>query len=319
MDAWPPVHAPESDRSAQVTPSSYAEPLLTLALHPCAPPRATTPKPLLELGASFPWAKPPASASSATSTPSPKRRAQPSESLVAPATQVLRGRWPMTPRVQVLWRMAEQACDEFETLLTEERIRSAHLAVRYAATESWRQNIPFKRYATILEGRITAAWIRLFQKRKRIQEAYQRATYRPPVSAPRFRKMAKHKVVREERVAAGLCTSCGRARDLAGVTCSKCLATDKEWRKKRAIREKTAQYLDDDCQPMVVTGNPRMLPVIGERRDCAREDECLTELIKACGTQDPPGSSCPKDCRWFERANSRNELLHAASSRYEAV
>lgn len=226
----------------------------------------------------------------------------------------------MTTRASVLWRLAAAACDEFDLLLTEERIRAAHLAIRYAATESYAAGVDFTKHARALEERVTNAWLELFSKRRSMAEAFARQARRPPLGdTPRTHKKAKHKVVREERIAAGLCTSCGRARDLGGVTCSRCLSTDKAWRKERAVREKTAVYLDDECQPMVLAFTPRMLPVLGPRKDCTKEDDCLTELIRACGKQDAPGSSCPDGCPHFTPYDRKSELLYLASTRDSAT
>jgi hypothetical protein len=134
----------------------------------------------------------------------------------------------------------------------------------------------------------------------------------------REHKRRKHKRTRQMRIAAGLCTSCGRGRDLEGVTCSRCLRTDKKWRRSRAVREKTAEYLDDDCQPLVLRFKPRMLPVLGgPRYECHRNDDCIDELIRACGKQDPPGASCPVGCRDIQPIDRLLELRHRATTRGE--
>lgn len=135
----------------------------------------------------------------------------------------------------------------------------------------------------------------------------------------REHKKRKHHRIREERMQAGVCTSCGRPRDLEGVTCSTCLRTDKAWRKTRRQREQTAQYVDDDCQPLVLRFTPRMLPIAGTRYDCRREDECLAELIRACGKQDAPGSSCPTGCKDLVPVSAEDEFLHLAASRLDVV
>jgi ferredoxin len=134
----------------------------------------------------------------------------------------------------------------------------------------------------------------------------------------REHKRRKHKRTREARLAANLCTSCGRARDAEGVTCAKCLKTDKKWRGERAIRERTAEYLDDDCQPLVLKFPTRMLPVLGgPRYECLLNEECLDQLIKACGRQDPPGASCPEGCAHIVPIDRRRELFHRATTRAE--
>jgi hypothetical protein len=128
------------------------------------------------------------------------------------------------------------------------------------------------------------------------------------------KKKARQQALRLERIARGLCTSCGNPKDREGKTCKKCLGTDRDWRKDRAVREKTAEYLDEECQPLVLKGPARMLPVVGDRKDCRLEDECLNELIRACGRQDPQGASCPRECPSFAPRDRRAQLeLHAMS------
>jgi hypothetical protein len=122
------------------------------------------------------------------------------------------------------------------------------------------------------------------------------------------KKCARQQALRLERIAKGLCSACGRPKDREGKTCVACLGTDRDWRKSRAIREKTAQYLDEECQPLLLTGPTRMVPVKGDRKDCRLEDDCLDELIRACGRQDPQGASCPKDCPSFQPRDRREQL-----------
>lgn len=179
-------------------------------------------------------------------------------------------------------------------------------------------------HASSLEGEAVSKWT-LIKLEYRIQRAID-ALLVPPPPAPQAPKPApndrrgKHKELRASRIAAGLCTSCGRARDREGVTCQRCLDTDKRWRADRAVREKTAEFLDDECQPLVLAFPTRMLPVLGgPRYDCVHEDDCLSELIKACGRQDAPGSSCPKDCQSRQDRDGRREFEHEALSRSEMV
>lgn len=223
------------------------------------------------------------------------------------------------------WTHAEDAVADLDVRLDEASVRRAQMALRVAIAESLHDDRPWARRVERLEPRILHAIVELRRRRHRA------AAPRPAPQEPAPRKVgmtweesrehkkARHKVVRGERLAKGLCTSCGRTRDLDGVTCSTCLRTDKAWRKSRAVREKTAEFLDDECQPLVLKFRPRMLPVPGNRYDCLRTDDCLTELIRACGRQDAPGSSCPKPCP--DRIDPRRdrELEHLAMTRDEAV
>lgn len=131
------------------------------------------------------------------------------------------------------------------------------------------------------------------------------------------RKRARQQALRLERIAAGLCAACGRPRDRKGKTCEACLEGDRRWRQDRTVREQTAQYLDSECQPLVLRRPARMLPVLGERQDCMREKACIDELIYACGRQDPQGASCPRDCAHFVPRDRRAELEELAYSRFE--
>ncbi len=214
-----------------------------------------------------------------------------------------------------LWRLAEEACFVLSHTLTEERIQVARAALRRAVHRSPPLTQAVKQRLRQLDLLVLHAHVELLKRRARQAEAIRRPVRAAGEDPGMRRSKPKHKIVREERIAAGLCTSCGRARDLSGVTCSKCLRTDKAWRRERAQREKTAVYLDDECQPMVLRFTPRMLPVLGERKDCANERECLDELIRACGKHDAPGSSCPTVCPHFQPLSGREELLHLASSR----
>lgn len=231
----------------------------------------------------------------------------------------------MIATVEIRWVLAERAVEELEgaEFPDESGLRRAQMALRQALAESLRQDIPWSRRLERLEPRLMSVVVR-----RRTVSVTSTSVLSPPVEPRRIgrtweeareHKKRRHKVVRDQRLQAGLCTSCGRSRDLEGVTCSRCLQTDKTWRKSRAIREKTAEFLDDECQPLVLRFKPRMLPVLGPRLDCLREDECLTELIKACGWQDAPGSSCPAGCPDQLEPNRRAELMHSAMSRDEMV
>lgn len=119
--------------------------------------------------------------------------------------------------------------------------------------------------------------------------------------------------IRDKRLAANACLSCGRARDRGGVTCQRCLDADHIYRQRRKAREAWSGYLDENRDPLRLRGRPRMLPVLGPRRDCAHSDDCLDEMILATApagltvmqalvhpdAQDPPGCSCPVGCRHF--------------------
>jgi hypothetical protein len=133
------------------------------------------------------------------------------------------------------------------------------------------------------------------------------------------RKRARQQALRLERAAAGLCAACGHPKDREGKTCHKCLRVDQEWRQKRAQRERTAKYLDAECQPLVLLRPARMLPVVGERKDCLNENVCLDELVAACGRQDPQGASCPDDCRFFRARDRREQLELFAAGRSGSV
>lgn len=232
----------------------------------------------------------------------------------------------MNATPELRWLEADAAITSLTERVDEAGIRRAQQALRAAIMESIDAEQPWQRELERIEPLIKGAIIELHRGRMR------RAPPSPqPGSGVRRRGMTfeegrehkkkRHKVLREERLRLQVCTSCGRARDLGGVTCSRCLRTDKAWRKTRAVREKTAQYLDEDCQPLVLRFTPRMLPVPGRRLECLREDECLTELIKACGRQEAPGSSCPPNCadRRDPARERDGELMYLAMTREESV
>lgn len=131
------------------------------------------------------------------------------------------------------------------------------------------------------------------------------------------RKRARQQALRLERIASGLCAACGRLRDREGKTCTACLDVDRQWRRDRTVREQTAEYMDEECQPLILRKPARMLPVIGERLDCVHERACVDELIDACGRQDPQGASCPRACPHFLARDRRAELAEIAMSRAE--
>lgn len=91
-------------------------------------------------------------------------------------------------------------------------------------------------------------------------------------------------------------------------TCARCLGVDSAYKKSSVIVAQAAKWRDELGRPMLVKGNPRMLPVYGQRYDgdgdgwddvwpvCAKLSECLAELVTACRPKDPAGASCPKDC-----------------------
>lgn len=218
------------------------------------------------------------------------------------------------------WSIAERAVDELDLDLSEQTLRRAQVTLQAAIRVSLDEDRPWARRVERLEPRIVSAIVRL-----RSPSRYVAAHANDPRrrgrtwEEARAHKRARHRTVREERMSAGLCTSCGRARDLGGVTCSACLHTDKAWRKSRAVREKTAEYLDDECQPLVLKFKPRLLPVIGPYYDCLRMDDCLTELIRACGRQDAPGSSCPEGCPDLVPHDRAAQMRHQAMSRDEMV
>jgi hypothetical protein len=129
------------------------------------------------------------------------------------------------------------------------------------------------------------------------------------------KKAARQQALRLERIAAGLCAACGKPRDREGKTCHACLGVDRAWRADRTVREKTAVYLDEECQPLVLLKPARMLPVIGDRKDCVHEDACVDELVDACGRQDAQGASCPQECSHFTPRDRRAQLELYASGR----
>lgn len=225
------------------------------------------------------------------------------------------------------WMEAEAAITSLAERIDEAGIRRAQMAIRWAITESIEADQPWQHELARVEPLLHGAIVELHRGRmRRAPPSPQPAPHGPrrrgmTWEEGREHKKRRHKVLREERLRLQVCTSCGRARDLEGVTCSRCLKTDKAWRKTRAVREKTAQYLDEDCQPLVLRFTPRMLPVVGERLDCLREDECLSELIKACGRQEAPGSSCPPGCadRQDPARERDGELMYLAMTREESV
>jgi len=218
----------------------------------------------------------------------------------------------MSWRAALAWAEAEEASRQLKAGVDVFALERARQALMQALQASHVDDTPIPEITVILlEQRLQDASDIL-----RLPEATEPPRPKP---APNDRR-GKHKELRASRIAAGLCTSCGRARDREGVTCHRCLDTDKKWRADRAVREKTAEYLDDECQPLVLAFPTRMLPVLGgPRYDCVNEDECLSELVKACGRQDAPGSSCPKDCPSREDRDARREFEHDALSRSEMV
>jgi hypothetical protein len=129
------------------------------------------------------------------------------------------------------------------------------------------------------------------------------------------KKAARQQALRMERIAAGLCAACGKIRDREGKTCKGCLDVDRAWRADRTVRERTAEYLDAECQPLVLRKPARMLPIVGDRKDCIHEDDCVDELVDACGRQDAQGASCPKECASFTARDRRAQLELYASHR----
>ena len=57
---------------------------------------------------------------------------------------------------------------------------------------------------------------------------------------------------------------------------------------------------DDEREVHDFRGPTRMLPVIGNRRDCALSSACLGELLRACAPASPHAASCPATCSSFE-------------------
>ena len=51
---------------------------------------------------------------------------------------------------------------------------------------------------------------------------------------------------------------------------------------------------------VTVEGPTRMLPLAGERRDCARASDCLGELLRAYAPGQPRTASCPPTCTSFQ-------------------
>jgi hypothetical protein len=56
---------------------------------------------------------------------------------------------------------------------------------------------------------------------------------------------------------------------------------------------------DDEREVHDFRGPTRMLPVAGDRRDCALASTCLGELLRACAPASPHAASCPPTCSSF--------------------
>jgi hypothetical protein len=122
----------------------------------------------------------------------------------------------------------------------------------------------------------------------------------------RARRHRRQRFVRAMRKLAGLCASCGTKLDPTdGVTCARCLHVDSAYKRTSTEVEAKAKWVDEFGRPMLLKFQPRMLPIYGERYDggspewpkCSRLADCLTEIVRACGAKDPPGASCPRDCK----------------------
>lgn len=75
---------------------------------------------------------------------------------------------------------------------------------------------------------------------------------------------------------------------------------------RRRVEEAIGLRLDDGDDDDELEDPPRsrptrMLPVLGERRDCANDSECLRELLDACEPYAPRFASCPPKCPSFQR------------------
>lgn len=119
------------------------------------------------------------------------------------------------------------------------------------------------------------------------------------------RPLTKDQEARAERISRGMCPSCGNHPPKDGCrTCDACIQHDREYRARRRDARMRGGYVDEDWNPLHLAFTPRMLPVIGPRRNCRRNDECIDELVEATGgfgpqMQDPPGASCPFACPHF--------------------
>jgi hypothetical protein len=85
-----------------------------------------------------------------------------------------------------------------------------------------------------------------------------------------------------DRIAAALATSIGVVRVALGLPAL--VDTDLD---------------DDERVDAPVRGPIRMLPVIGDRRDCAHASACLGELLRAAAPSSPRAASCPLTCSLF--------------------
>lgn len=126
-----------------------------------------------------------------------------------------------------------------------------------------------------------------------------------PNPSPRIRPLTRDQLARADRIARGLCPSCGAHAPALGLrTCQVCLEHDRAYRKKRKEARMRAGYVDTNWEPLRLRFTPRLLPVIGQRYECRRNDDCVDELIEATGgfgpeMQEPPGASCPFICEHF--------------------
>jgi hypothetical protein len=57
---------------------------------------------------------------------------------------------------------------------------------------------------------------------------------------------------------------------------------------------------DDELEVREFRGPTRMLPMAGNRRDCALASACLGELLRACAPASPHAASCPSTCVSFQ-------------------
>jgi len=84
-----------------------------------------------------------------------------------------------------------------------------------------------------------------------------------------------------DRIAAALHTTIGTVRVAVGVSPNE------------------ADLDDDELDDAPVRGPTRMLPIVGDRRDCAHASACLGELLRAAAPSSPRAASCPSTCSLF--------------------
>lgn len=76
---------------------------------------------------------------------------------------------------------------------------------------------------------------------------------------------------------------------------------------KAVLRIPPVLEADEDEHEEVATHAPaRMLPIYGERQNCANESECLGELLRACAPHAPRYASCPAVCLSFSPPTPRH-------------